>query len=575
MGWVFAALTGTFGDVASALVALGAGVVVPLGLIATCAHRQAQPAVARSFDVVSLSASLAAPFAVASFLIPRGQAAGALATVWLAATLLVAGSAAARALRRGAAPLEELAIDVGHLYLPVGAAWLVAARAGLEPMGFREPVVTFTANHFHYAGFAAPVVIGLVGRELGGSRAARADEAAPLAGQGLGRLYRVTTPIVLAGIPLVAAGITLSQSLEKPAAFLLGAGMLGAATCIATVGARRLFARGLGSRLTGFGLLLAGGSLVVSMGFAVAFAATGSAGRGAAEPVVSFSTMVALHGAANALGFGLLASLALALQPPAPRVRVPEIPWPRVFARGFVGPDFFERSGLVDPAREVRGQVSSLAALGHAGFDASTVHDDVRRFYERTADYVLYADPTWRTPFVAAGRLHARVMARLVGQLVLPTTRDEGPVHTELFGLRAERDERKEPIGYVRCVDVGGERRASFVASYARIEVEGQPYLSCAFPLPRCALVAVLCLEAGAVDGGLALTSASPRGDGSSAAGMYLVTPLGALRLPLSERLEVWRDEGGALRATHVARLVGLTCFTIAYAIEPREPAGR
>jgi hypothetical protein len=48
---------------------------------------------------------------------------------------------------------------------------------------------------------------------------------------------------------------------------------------------------------------------------------------------------------------------------------------------------------------------------------------------------------------------------------------------------------------------------------------------------------------------------------------MFLATPLGPLRLPMDERIDVWVDDGGMLQAQHATRVCGLACFTLAYAI--------
>jgi hypothetical protein len=52
------------------------------------------------------------------------------------------------------------------LYLPIGGAWLVASRLGIQPLGFGDTIVLLTAVHFHFAGFAAPVLAGLAGRTV-------------------------------------------------------------------------------------------------------------------------------------------------------------------------------------------------------------------------------------------------------------------------------------------------------------------------------------------------------------------------------------------------------------------------
>lgn len=51
-----------------------------------------------------------------------------------------------------------LSLLVGFLYLPIGAAWLLANRLGLHPLGFQDSIILLTAVHFHYAGFILPLV---------------------------------------------------------------------------------------------------------------------------------------------------------------------------------------------------------------------------------------------------------------------------------------------------------------------------------------------------------------------------------------------------------------------------------
>ena len=216
--WLTASYLGYFADLASQLVALGASAVAPLGIAASASEEYALP---RLRAVATGFLSLAAPIALASFLFPRGPLPAALALAWVLATIVSAVWALARVLRRGLSPIEELAIDAGPLYLPIGALWLVAARGAYEPLGFREPVVTFTANHFHFAGFAAPVVAGLMGRAIG-LRRHPGRPAEDMAGPRWRMLASVSIGVVIAGVPLVALGIRFSRALETPAAVLLG-----------------------------------------------------------------------------------------------------------------------------------------------------------------------------------------------------------------------------------------------------------------------------------------------------------------------------------------------------------------
>jgi hypothetical protein len=511
-----------FRDPGEALVALAVACVVPLGVSVACRAMGDDGHEARALQRLL---AVAAPFGLASFVPGVGALAGALAGVWMFATIAVALRGWQRLAVRGPAPLALLAVDLGHLYLPVGGAWLLASRAGFSPMGFFEPIVLYTAAHFHYAGFAAVVV--------------------------------------MAGVPLVAVGITVSRALESPSAVVLGAGMLVAAWLLLREGLRRLRSETGWARVSGALLCVAGLSLVLSMGFAVAFAMTGSAGRAAPGGRISFHLMAAVHGAANALGFALCALLAFALRGPPPAHGVVRFTRPQLFARGFVGVDFFDRAGAVDASRPVRGQLDHLDDFAREGFDPARVDPRVRAFYERTAAHALRAEAVWHAPFGAPAVLFRCAARGLLGQLELPLRDEQGEtVHTRFFALDDARDGRAGARGYVRAYGEGEAARANYVAAYAAQPGRGGTYLSCAFPLPFASLLGLLRFEQGARAGGLSLTS-ERRGDD---AGMFLVTPLGALRLPMWERIDVWAD-GDSLRAEHRVRILGLRCVTLSYAL--------
>ena len=94
------------------------------------------------------------------------------------------------------------------VYLPIGGAWLVASRLGIQPLGFGDTIVLLTAIHFHFAGFAAPLLAGFAGRAVRDRQTA--SQVVALAATG-----------IILGTPLVAAGITFS-----PAVALVGAAIV-------------------------------------------------------------------------------------------------------------------------------------------------------------------------------------------------------------------------------------------------------------------------------------------------------------------------------------------------------------
>jgi hypothetical protein len=165
--------------------------------------------------------------------------------------------------------------------LPIGGAWFVASRLGLEPMGFHEPIVLLTAVHFHYAAYTALVWTGCTARRLPVST---------------GRWAAVTG--VAVGTPLLAAGITFAPWLE-----LLGALVL--ALSLGWLAVHVVVAIRPPSFVDRLLLRTSAASLLVSMPLAVAYA-----WGQVATPLVSLDTMARLHGTANAFGFGLCGLLA-------------------------------------------------------------------------------------------------------------------------------------------------------------------------------------------------------------------------------------------------------------------------
>ncbi len=166
----------------------------------------------------------------------------------------------------------------------VGASWLLAHQAGWMPFGFDAVIVLLTAAHFHHAGFTLPLMAGL------------------LAHQQPGRWTAVSAALVLAGVPLVAAGITCTHFglltwVEPLSVTVLVIGALGVAT--AQIGLGIMSRQRAACR---FLWVLSGTSLLAAM-----FLAWGYGVRLLwPQLALSISGMWAVHGSLNAFGFGLL-----------------------------------------------------------------------------------------------------------------------------------------------------------------------------------------------------------------------------------------------------------------------------
>lgn len=212
---------------------------------------------------------------------------GVMSLFWLLHRSLTAFQAG-RAWResRSANP-ADLCLLASAVFPAIGAAWLVAFCFGWMPFGFDGLIVLLTAAHFHHAGFTLPLIAGLLGRERPG------------------RWTSLSCIAVLAGVPLVATGITCTHFgclpwVEPAGVLVLVLGALGVAKSQMKVGFER-HAFGWGRAA----FVVSGLSLFIAMLLALGF------GLRQFMPALALPMpqMWAVHGSLNAFGFGLLGLL--------------------------------------------------------------------------------------------------------------------------------------------------------------------------------------------------------------------------------------------------------------------------
>ena len=272
------------------LLLLAVLVFVPLalGLAATgCSARGA----GRLWLAVRVQPFAAAAVA-AGFLLPAGVLAGVLALSWLLFAGIVALLGVMRLFDRDLRDAAELCIDVSLLLLPIGGFWLTMARFGARPLGFGDTITLLTAVHFHYAGFALLMLAGLAGRRL--------RSGTP----GVWRIFRVVAAGMIAGVPLVALGITFSRVLEILAVLLLASSVLALALLTLVAVVPRLARRD--ARVL---LAISALTSVVTMLLAAGYASGSSVGLALTIP-----QMVLAHGVVNAFGLVLCGLLAWTLE---------------------------------------------------------------------------------------------------------------------------------------------------------------------------------------------------------------------------------------------------------------------
>jgi hypothetical protein len=267
-------------DAIELLFLLGPLVIVPLGLglLIRFTHGKGIGFPIHIVQWFQLSAALGA---TASFWFQQGIAAAILVLPWFCFGCFIGFSGLVRFVRGEFKKLNIACVIVSFVYLPVGCAWLVASRLGLSPMGFQEPIVLLTAVHFHFAGFAAPLL------------ALAAESALEKRSAALQGIFKIVATGVLAGPGLLAAGFVIGPRVKLAMAVLVACSETGLALFfLADIRAMR-------PRLAQMFVTIS----VVSVLFAMVLAGVWAIGEFPLQPFVHLDEMAKYHGTANALGF--------------------------------------------------------------------------------------------------------------------------------------------------------------------------------------------------------------------------------------------------------------------------------
>ena len=228
-------------------------------------------------------------FVVAFAFAEQSYLAAAFTLPWLVTTLLLALVGLLRLQRNGWQLNGQTAASAALIFLPVGAGWAVLSRAGIRPQDFSHAIVLLTAVHFHYAGFALPILTSRV------------------IGERPGWLEKVLVAAVVVGVPAVGVGISLSPTIEVAAAIALTIACLGIASL------QLSYAWRIRDRNASPLLFVSAASLLTAM----ALAATYAVGEFLGQPWLPIPAMIATHGVLNAFGFAICGLAGHALNRPA------------------------------------------------------------------------------------------------------------------------------------------------------------------------------------------------------------------------------------------------------------------
>jgi hypothetical protein len=290
-------------------------VIVPLALSLVTAGNErgeAGPGAVGLYRVIVMVQPIAVMLTIASFFFEKGLLSATLSSAWSIFSLLVSLFGVSRLVARGVHPVQEASIDAGLLYLPVAGVWLVIYRFGVQPFDYGETIILLTVVHFHFAGFAAPIIAGMVGRLLATTNPAGSATPANVPNQyAAATLASVSNPpsktysamvvSIIAAMPLIAAGITFSPWLGLIGTLLLSAGV----AMLAVITLRNVLPAitSLSARLL---LLVAALSSCTAMVLACLYAYS----IVAHTLILRIPTMAMTHGLLNAFGFTACSLLA-------------------------------------------------------------------------------------------------------------------------------------------------------------------------------------------------------------------------------------------------------------------------
>jgi hypothetical protein len=254
---------------------LGPWIVVPLGGDLIRDTRDLR----RSGGLRDWALFTAALLTTVSFFLDNRTAAAWFASTWLLVCAAFAGDGLRRLVAVGTKSFSQFCFASGEGYLLVAGAWLVASRAGVQPLAFGEPIVLLTAVHFHFAGFASAVLAGLTDQAL----LTRARH----------RWFRIALASVVLGPGVLGLAFLVGPKLKLVAALLIALGQVGLAGGMVLAGLATR--NGIGRWL----FFVASASVAAGM----IFAAVWAIGEYPLQAFVNIRQMAEFHGVLNALGF--------------------------------------------------------------------------------------------------------------------------------------------------------------------------------------------------------------------------------------------------------------------------------
>lgn len=376
-------------------------------------------------------------FLILSFFID-GEWEAVVAGGWMLYTILIGVNGLVRILKRGLLPLEELAIDISLLYLPLGGMWYFLYMTDLEITVFSSTIVLLTAIHFHYSSLVVPVFLGLMGRLLPDHR-----------------LLKVMLVSSMISPILIAIGISFSPIIEFISVSLfsltliLYAILLWAKIVPAT---KNVTVQIL--------LSISGLSILISMTSAFLY----GYGELMDSTTLDIYQMVIFHGITNSIGFSFAGAIGWLLIKPEPLYRT-GIPFSKLMGTGRIGADFFERNHL-KTGEDKNGLVDNMDEFESENFQPAELPGEIRSFYEDTGDYDLLVHPRWKWGFRTALKIFKRFSVKMEQMnFPLQNETEEEKMESMILSVDDRYDGRKNVRAWIRIYT--GTGLPIYVAAYS------------------------------------------------------------------------------------------------------------
>lgn len=538
MFWLFSWFIPLF-DQTERIILFAAFVVVPLLLFRIFESATEKPVL--FIKVFIFLIPLGAIALALSFSLSPGRVAGLLAIPWSLVTFVVAAIGIVL-LAKSSANLGDVSKAIGFLYISVGGIWLVAHQFALPLLGFEGQIMLLTVNHFHYAGFVAPVLFGF------------------LYDSGYNKfLSRVV--VVLGGIApiLIAIGMTYSSIFEWLSVLVFASSLMLYSVLVF------VYVIPNSKRWTKVFHIVSSGVIWITMVLGLTF----GYGQWIGQPTISVSTMILFHGWGNAVLFsfiGILAWHATLMDQAAAR-----IPFSFIQVQGKIGANIFTDLDLIDhiSGKQPTGLIDDAQVYRSKHFNPEFIHKDIIDFYEHTDDYELLLKPHWSTAFKLPAKIY-KIISNWLEQMNFPLTEEtkEQLVESRILPIRDEKDGRNNVRAWVRIYTQ--TNKAIYAALYSSHTTDGMRYMNITFPLPYSQMTSILRLQHGP-DGTLILASWSNSNEKAPQdQGVYVAFNQQAIRMPINETITVWKELGsppGRIEAKHEMWLFGMKFLTLDYHI--------